>query len=79
VERFRVARFESSAISSIGGNKHLARGTLSLHGLTRQIALPFTLDNHGDTAGRPVTYAFFEQTSDWVLASGLRQRRSRMR
>ena len=50
VERFRVARFESSAVSSIGGNKYLARGTLSLHGLAREIALPFTLDIQGNTA-----------------------------
>jgi len=50
VERFRIARFESNAISSSGGNKYLARGTLSLHGLTREIALPFTLDIQGDKA-----------------------------
>jgi polyisoprenoid-binding protein YceI len=50
VERFRIARFESNAISSGGGNKFLARGTLSLHGLTREIALPFTLDIQGDSA-----------------------------
>lgn len=50
VERFRVARFESSAISSSGRNKYLARGMLSLHGLTREIALPFTVDIQGDMA-----------------------------
>lgn len=50
VERFRIARFESNAISSSGGNKYVARGTLSLHGVTREISLPFTLDIQGDTA-----------------------------
>jgi polyisoprenoid-binding protein YceI len=50
IERFRFARFESIAITAKGGNSYLALGTLSLHGLSRQITLPFVLTISGNVA-----------------------------
>lgn len=41
--RFPVATFVTSTFARTGPNSYVAHGTLSLHGLTRPVALPFAL------------------------------------
>ncbi|MBV9329957.1 MAG: YceI family protein [Alphaproteobacteria bacterium] len=43
IGHFPTAHFESRRIVSTGANTYLATGTLSLHGVTRPVRLPFTL------------------------------------
>jgi polyisoprenoid-binding protein YceI len=42
--------FTSTAISSKGGDKYEAKGTLNLRGVTKEIVLPFTVKITGNTA-----------------------------
>lgn len=44
------AVFTSTAISSKGGDKYEAKGTLNLRGVTKEIVLPFTVKITGNTA-----------------------------
>lgn len=48
--RFPKATFATSSIKNTGGDHYVAQGTLSMRGVTRPVALPFTLDIAGDTA-----------------------------
>lgn len=50
VTQFPSATFETTGFKSTGGNGYVATGTLNLHGVTRTIALPFTLILAGNTA-----------------------------
>jgi polyisoprenoid-binding protein YceI len=50
VARFPEARFETTAIRHLGGNRYLAAADLTIKGITRQVKLPFTLDIEGDVA-----------------------------
>ena len=50
VERYRLAHFESTEVIARGPQAYLAKGTLSLHGVTRPVVLPFTLKVNGNTA-----------------------------
>ncbi len=50
VAQFPVARFITTSIQHKGGNTYVAAGNLMLHGVTRQVVLPFTLTISGDTA-----------------------------
>ncbi len=43
-KKFPEAVFESSDISSVGGNDYLAKGTLTLKGISKDLDLPFSLD-----------------------------------
>lgn len=43
VSKFPQAQFEATHIVHRGGNRYVAYGTLSLHGFTRPVTLPFTL------------------------------------
>jgi polyisoprenoid-binding protein YceI len=46
--RFPKARFVTSAIRPLGGERYEARGTLTLKGVSREIAFPFTwTESHG--------------------------------
>lgn len=42
--------FEAKSFKHQGGNKYLADGTLTLKGVTKKVALPFTLDIQGEKA-----------------------------
>ncbi|MEO1043928.1 MAG: YceI family protein [Pseudomonadota bacterium] len=44
------ARFRSSSIRSLGGNRYEAPGTLSLRGVSQPVTLRFTLDIQGNSA-----------------------------
>lgn len=44
------AVFTSNSIRSLGGDRYRANGTLQLHGVSRPVALTFTLGIDGDTA-----------------------------
>ncbi|RSU55326.1 polyisoprenoid-binding protein [Sphingobium yanoikuyae] len=50
IAHFPEARFASTAIQRKGGSAYVAIGNLTLHGVTRAVALPFTLVIRGDTA-----------------------------
>jgi polyisoprenoid-binding protein YceI len=41
--KFPAAKFETTGFTAKGGNAYVANGRLTLHGVTRPIALPFTL------------------------------------
>lgn len=43
-KKFPEAVFESNDITSVGGNDYLAKGTLTLKGLSKNLDLPFSLD-----------------------------------
>lgn len=44
------ARFASSQIRSLGGNRYEAAGTLTIRGVSRPLTLPFTVDISGANA-----------------------------
>ncbi|ABD87875.1 YceI family protein [Rhodopseudomonas palustris] len=50
VARFPTATFEAKRFVGKGGNAYEAQGTLSLHGISRDLVLPFTLDVENGTA-----------------------------
>jgi polyisoprenoid-binding protein YceI len=43
VRQFPQATFVTSSIRSAGGNNYIATGALTIHGIAKQIQLPFTL------------------------------------
>jgi len=50
VDAHPTAVFESTAVTSTGGNAYEAEGTLTIKGQSKPLTLPFTLDITGDTA-----------------------------
>jgi polyisoprenoid-binding protein YceI len=50
VSAFPDAVFEAKSFSHSGGDKYVADGTLTLKGVTKKVALPFTLTITGDKA-----------------------------
>jgi polyisoprenoid-binding protein YceI len=50
IAQFPTARFDTASFKHGAGNAYMATGTLSLHGMTRPVTLPFTLAIAGDTA-----------------------------
>ena len=50
VAHFPRATFTTTAIKDLGGGRYQAAGTLSLRGVSRAVALPFTLAITGDQA-----------------------------
>jgi polyisoprenoid-binding protein YceI len=48
--QFPSAHFITTGFKSKGGNAYVATGTLSLHGMTKPVTLPFTLTITGKTA-----------------------------
>lgn len=50
VAQFPSARFECTSFAYRGGDSYLASGTLTLHGVTKPVALPFTLSINGNSA-----------------------------
>lgn len=50
VAQFPSAKFEATAFRNVGGDNYLANGTLSLHGVSKTVSLPFTLTISGNTA-----------------------------
>jgi polyisoprenoid-binding protein YceI len=50
VAQYPTARFETSSFKHTTGDSYVASGTLSLHGATRPVTLPFTLAIAGDKA-----------------------------
>jgi polyisoprenoid-binding protein YceI len=50
VSQFPSARFETTGFESKSGGNYVATGRLNLHGVSRQISLPFHLTITGNTA-----------------------------
>ncbi|HLY05591.1 MAG TPA: YceI family protein [Rhizomicrobium sp.] len=48
--RFPTARFVVKTITAKPGNGYVANGTLNIRGISRDVALPFSLTMSGDTA-----------------------------
>lgn len=46
---FPVARFESSAVKALGGNKYEVAGRLTIKGTTQNVVVPATFTAQGDT------------------------------
>jgi polyisoprenoid-binding protein YceI len=68
IDRFRSAKFNSSWIANRGNGAYLAEGTLTLHGATRTIDLPFKLTIVGRMA-HAVGHAVVLRT-DFGLGTG---------
>lgn len=49
-QQFPAAHFVTTGFKSSGGNAYVTTGTLTLHGMTRPVTLPFTLTIAGNTA-----------------------------
>lgn len=43
VAKYNTIQFQSSKITSQGGNKYLAQGALTLRGVTKNVQIPFTM------------------------------------
>jgi len=56
VQKFPTARFETTKITKTGDNAYLADATLTIHGITQPVQLPFTLAvskvPHGKDSGK---------------------------
>jgi polyisoprenoid-binding protein YceI len=50
VTEFPSARFETAGFTAKGGNNYLATGRLTLHGVSKPVALPFALAISGNSA-----------------------------
>jgi polyisoprenoid-binding protein YceI len=48
--RFPTARYETTAIRSLGGNRYVADGMLTMRGVAYRLALPFTVTIAGNVA-----------------------------
>ncbi len=48
--RFPAARYETTAFRSLGGNRYVADGLLTMKGVSYRLALPFTLTISGNVA-----------------------------
>jgi polyisoprenoid-binding protein YceI len=50
VRRFPAARYETTAIRALGGNRYIADGLLTIKGVAYRLALPFTVTLAGNVA-----------------------------
>ncbi len=50
VAKFPMAKFETTRFTHAQGNDYVADATLTLHGMTKHVTLPFTLTITGNTA-----------------------------
>jgi polyisoprenoid-binding protein YceI len=48
--RFPTARYETTAIRALGGNRYMADGLLTIKGVTYRLALPFSVTIAGNVA-----------------------------
>ena len=74
--KFPRATFTAHSFKALGGGKYLAAGQLSLRGVTRPLALPFTLAIAGDRARMNATLpldrlAFGVGQDEWRATSAL--------
>ena len=68
ISQFPSAHFDATGFESKGGGNYLANGKLSLHGVTRQISLPFHLTINENTAH--VTAKVSVSRTDFGLGHG---------
>mgnify|MGYP000953622659 CR=1 FL=1 len=68
VKRFPQARFVSSGVRALGGNRYEARGTLTIKGKTRPVTAPFTL--RADKAGASLDGSFVLKRLDYGIGEG---------
>jgi polyisoprenoid-binding protein YceI len=68
--QYPVARFSSSAMKALGGDRYEVSGQLSLKGITREVIVPIALKH--DVAGNSVAEGQFTlNRSDFKLGEGL--------
>ncbi len=49
IKTYPTARFESTGIKALGGNRYEASGKLTIRNVTRNVTVPFTVRNEGDS------------------------------
>jgi polyisoprenoid-binding protein YceI len=74
VEEFPEITFKSDALKHLGGSKYEAKGTLALHGVSKEVTVEVERIGNGDMRGTPITG--FEGTvtikrSDFGMKYGL--------
>jgi polyisoprenoid-binding protein YceI len=74
VEEFPQIGFKSDALKHLGGSKYEAKGTLALHGVSKEVTIAVERIGNGDMKGTPITG--FEGTvtikrSDFGMKYGL--------
>ena len=68
VKQHPVARFVSSSVKPLGGNRYEVRGQMSIKGKTREVAAPFTLKPDG--AGALLEGSFPIKRLDFGVGTG---------
>lgn len=63
-----VARFESTAVKALGGNRYQADGRLTIKGRSQNVAAPFTFAP--DAAGGLFSGAFTLRRTDFAIGEG---------
>lgn len=66
---FPKARFKSSGVRALGGDRYEARGQLALKGKSRELTVPFTLKAQPDGT-RVATGSFALRRSDFGIGGG---------
>jgi len=67
-QTYPKARFESTAIKSVGANRYEVSGKITIKGRTRDVAAPFTLTPQGKDAA--FDGAFVLQRADFAIGEG---------
>jgi polyisoprenoid-binding protein YceI len=65
---FPVARFVSSGVKSLGGNRYEVAGKLTIKGRTQEVSAPFTFSPQGNTAA--FDGAFTLKRADFAIGEG---------
>lgn len=65
---FPTARFDSTSVQALGGNRFQVAGKLSIKGRARNVSAPFTLQS--DATGAWFTGAFTLRRADFAIGEG---------
>lgn len=68
VKQFPAARFVSSSVKPLGGNRYEARGQMTIRGKSREVVAPFTLKPEG--AGAVLEGGFQLKRLDYGIGTG---------
>lgn len=68
VKSFPQAKFVATAVRPLGGNRYEAAGTMTIHGVTREMAAPFTFTQQGN--GGVFDGVFVLKRADYGIGRG---------